>query len=418
MIAKASAISHGGNALRYAVDKEMADIVKVNHMPDNISSTAMWARMTGTQKFFEYKRRHGRPLMNTAIRIEVSPEGEDTAGWSLDEWRRLAEDFIREFDNAVVRNSKGRRLTGRCNLVGSQYVAALHRDSKSGIRHLHIIASRIDMDGNTNDAGFIGERAVAAAAAINRQRGWKDVNDISRQNRDRIALDCRQALKRMERFSWDAYVGSLEAMGYDVRLRKDGNGTVRGYTVRSGNSIYKSSEIGKGRALMPSRILQTWMTLHNEVLRAADHNGDEEDDIRRQPQTPVTASPPAAGRKENRIRLVDIFDEASDRHHHVSISDEAYGVIDSIASKDGDGDGDYGDGEMPAKESVMKTALLLYAGYVEEACFIAKQSGGGGGQAPEKRKDEDDDELIWARRCALAARALCRPLKITYRRKQ
>lgn len=417
MIAKASAISHGGNALRYAVDKEGADIVKVNGLPDDISSTAMWSIMTTAQKFFEYKRRHGRPLTNTAIRIEVSPEGEDTAGWTLDEWRRLAEDFIREFDNAVVRNNKGRRLTGRCNLGGSQYVAALHRDSKSGIRHLHIIASRIDMDGNTNDAGFIGERAVAAAAAVNRQRGWKDPNDINRQNRDRIALDCRQALKRMERFSWDAYVGSLEEMGYGIRLRRDSNGTVRGYTVRSGNSIYKSSEIGKGRVFMPSRILQTWMKLHSEPLNVAVYDENEEDDVRRQPQTSVTASPPAAERKENRIRLIDIFDETYKRHYYVNISNKAYGVIDSIASKDEDGDGDYGDGEKPARESVIRTALLLYAGYVDEACHMAEQSGGGGGQAPERRKDKNDDVLFWARRCALAARALCRPPKRTYRRK-
>ena len=37
MIAKASTISHGANAIRYSVNKEKADIVKANLLPDDIS---------------------------------------------------------------------------------------------------------------------------------------------------------------------------------------------------------------------------------------------------------------------------------------------------------------------------------------------------------------------------------------------
>ena len=37
MIAKASTISHGANAIRYSVNKEKADIVKANFLPDDIS---------------------------------------------------------------------------------------------------------------------------------------------------------------------------------------------------------------------------------------------------------------------------------------------------------------------------------------------------------------------------------------------
>ena len=35
MIAKASTISHGANAIRYSVNKEKADIVKANFLPDD-----------------------------------------------------------------------------------------------------------------------------------------------------------------------------------------------------------------------------------------------------------------------------------------------------------------------------------------------------------------------------------------------
>ena len=52
MIAKAATISHGGNAVRYSVNKDKADIVKVNFLPDDISAEAMYQRMVLKQKEF------------------------------------------------------------------------------------------------------------------------------------------------------------------------------------------------------------------------------------------------------------------------------------------------------------------------------------------------------------------------------
>ena len=55
MIAKAKVISHGANAIRYSVDKDKAEIVKTNLLPNDIAPTAMWARMLALQKRFEDK---------------------------------------------------------------------------------------------------------------------------------------------------------------------------------------------------------------------------------------------------------------------------------------------------------------------------------------------------------------------------
>ena len=41
MIILAKAVSYGGNAVRYALEKEKAKLVKVNHMPDGIEPTAV-----------------------------------------------------------------------------------------------------------------------------------------------------------------------------------------------------------------------------------------------------------------------------------------------------------------------------------------------------------------------------------------
>lgn len=50
-------------------------------------------------------------------------------------------------------------------------------------------------------------------------------------------------------------------------LQKDSQDVVRGYSIKKGNSTYKSSSLGKGRNLMPSKIEATWNELHKEVLQ-------------------------------------------------------------------------------------------------------------------------------------------------------
>ena len=253
MIAKAKVISHGANAIRYSVDKDKAEIVKTNLLPEDISPTAMWARMLALQKKFEDKLNRYHPLKRNMIRIEVSPTSEETQGWTMENWQELADDFIREFD-AVDLSAKSKRKSAKAtNLKDSQYVVALHHDSKSGIMHLHIDTNRIDMRGNVNDAHYIYERAMAAAAKVGQQRGWKDAQEVSRQNKDAITNDCLSVLAKMPYFDWGLYTKCLTQMGYDVKLQSDNKGQVRGYAIKRGNSIYKSSELGKGRCLMPSK---------------------------------------------------------------------------------------------------------------------------------------------------------------------
>ena len=262
MIGKASVITHGANAVRYSADKDMAEIVKVNNMPEDITPSAMWSRMMHLQKFYEAKLSRHHPLKNTSIRIELSPTPEESKGWTIDDWRKLAEDYIKEFDLVDLSKRAKRKSAASTNLKGSQYVVSLHRDSKSGILHLHINANRIDMTGNVNDAHFIYERAMAAAAKINQQRGWVDASVISQENKDKITLACHEVLRKMSRFDWNIYAAGLAEHGYHVELKRASDGEVKGYTVAKGNSVYKSSELGKGRKLMPSKILATWRLYH------------------------------------------------------------------------------------------------------------------------------------------------------------
>ena len=408
MIGKASVITHGANAVRYSADKDMAEIVKVNNMPEDITPSAMWARMMHLQKFYEAKLSRYHPLKNTSIRIELSPTPEESKGWTVDDWRKLAEDYIKEFDLVDLSKRAKRKSAASTNLKGSQYVVSLHRDSMSGILHLHINANRIDMMGNVNDAHFIYERAMAAAAKINQQHGWVDASVISQDNKDKITLACHEVLRKMNCFDWNVYAAGLTEHGYHVELKRASDGEVKGYTVAKVNSIYKSSELGKGRKLMPSKILATWRLYHPEATKRT--------------VTPVTPAKPRIQpmpqpkpvvRQPKPVTVVDTpkmhhFDFSTDEFHKypVDISDKALNVINENIVLDKDN-------VFATIEGIQKTALLLFANYLDAATTIAAQNGGGGGSSQTSGwgRDKDEDELSWAHRCAMMANRLCRPRK-------
>ncbi len=56
-------------------------------------------------------------------------------------------------------------------------------------------------------------------------------------------------------------------------------------------------------------------------------------------------------------------------------------------------------------EEIMRCAILLFAGYVDQATMVVGGSGGGGGSSSGLKwgRDDDEDEKSWARRCMLMA---------------
>ena len=202
-----------------------------------------------------------RPLKNNMIRMEISPSREESEGWILEDWKQLAEDFVQAFDRVRLPGEEG-RYRSPCRLANSQYIITLHTDSESGILHLHLDCNRVDMDNCLNSDHRIGIRAKTAAEEINRLRNWKRTEDRFEENKARIKKDCLAALSGMSAFSWEKYSAALEAKGYTVKLKLDASVTVRGYSIQGGNSVYKSSVIG--RDLTPSRIQKTWKKMRPE----------------------------------------------------------------------------------------------------------------------------------------------------------
>ncbi len=399
MVAIATTGSYGGNYLRYSTRKVDADVVKVHKLPEGLSSTTMWEMMEATQLKYRAKLNRHRPLVNTMIKIEVSPSEEESAGWTLEDWIKLTDDFIRAFD-AVDLSGKTKRSSAKStNIRNSQYVAMLHHDSASGILHLHITANRVDMDGNINDDHCIHERAMEAANKITEERGWVQAKVIREQNRSQIYKDCIAILDEMRSFSWERYERAIRSLGYRIEIRRDTNDQVTGYTILKGHSRFKSSELSPSRDITPSRILKTWKELHPE----SQHQSKPVPPVKQPPVATTETKRPQPAPKPKEPEPVRIV------HREITVDRENFSfdvpkpVFDffqrNVPEPEGNPDS--------SREKVLHTALLLFAGYVDGATTVAENCGGGGRSSSDDwGRKPDEDDLRWARRCVQRAQEL------------
>ena len=250
MIGKAKSISHGINGIRYITGEsrnkkhpELIYHVKDNLLPCRLDAQGIWDMM----------KAHA-PKGKNVIRIEISPAKEYTEHFTMEDWQKLWDDFVREFDSMEFKDKHGNVYSHRTNLAGSIYSVWLHLESDGGIPHLHAAVCLKDKEGRTNNDHNIHLRAQYAAERVALQRGWTTAMDIRKSNADEVAGELAGILRSMPSWSWDDYVAKVRAKGYTLEERRDKKGVLRGYTVGVGDVIYKASELGKGRNLMASKI--------------------------------------------------------------------------------------------------------------------------------------------------------------------
>ena len=390
MIAQGEAIAHGAAAIDYSMSKDKAQVVKVNDLPDNIEPLAMWSRMMQLQHYFMKNKGNRKPIERKALRFEISPTIEESKGWTMQDWLRLAEEFIAVLDSIDYRPKNKDVKLKNTNIKNSQYVVSLHFDSKSGIPHLHIVANRIDNMGNTNDAHYIGERAAHAANILNEKYGWVQSMQRREENIKQISDDCLAALKEMPHFDWNTYCRMLRNKGYDIQLKKDSIGKVCGYTIRKGNSIYKSSLLGNSRNLMPSKIEETWRKLHQSSRAEQDSK-----------MTFRTESTNMSSTEKSNSSMV--------YHYSIFVDNQMYEVnipnhIQDIFASE------FATSDDLNISNLAKVAALLFAEYIDAAMSIASSGCGGGSPGTGWGKDKDEDERNWALRCARMAKWLCKPI--------
>ncbi len=416
MIAKCKPIPHGATAMTYNNKKEKAELVGFHGLPADSTADNFWSRMMDFQVMKRMEVQAWKPLKNTALRFEVSPENKYTEDWTLVDWHQLALEFLKEVDGITRRPpKKGKR---QCelkptNLLNSQFVISLHHDSKSGIRHLHILVNRVDMDGQTNDAHYIGERAVEAANRITERRGWDLASDHRAANIEQIYNAAISVLSDIPRFDWADFISRMNVLGYGVKLKFDNSGKIRGMWLTKGHSTYKSSELGHGRNFMPSKIETIWRKLHKVSQQTVGSPAPKVTEPK--PSAAVaTPVPPASTKTQQKEETYNSKDRMgrctitfADKTYTVPITKDTFEHLDlflrqEMKEQDAETDMDI--------TSVAKVALLLFAMYVDAATSISESCGGGGGVSSGWGKRDDEDELKWLRRCARQAVWMCKPM--------
>ena len=418
MIAKATAISHGINALRYITGESAhkKHPEKIHHIATYWFDGAYSARsMLEAIKFkcADYPR-----LKNNIIRIEISPAEEYTRDFTDADWQQLWNEFAAAFDNQEITDERtGKVISPKTKIARSKATVWLHRDSASGIPHLHAAVCRVDELGNLNNDHQIHLRAQRAAERIAKRRGWATANDKRFDHVRQASEDCKYVLETMQHWSWNNYAMLLGLKGYDIRERRDSNGVLHGYTLRKGNVVIKASEL-RGRAFTVSRLEDTWRRLHAQKMQRTSTQANTEttrtsrtqDKQMRQTQIPttpqITATPtqqPAPIPKLNYATLIDYTRYRAGTTSYTLEHDgkeQRYYIPEKVM--------EFFDNEFDYRETanwqeLTNLAVALFIGMAGGPA--SAPSGGGGGSSADNNwgRDKDEDDLRWARRCAKAA---------------
>lgn len=407
MIILVKPAAYGGNAIRYATEKEKAEIIKINHMPQDITPIAMWHRMKMHCDMHKGQHTHGRPMSNFMVTFVISPDPEECKGWTRQDWDNLQKEVLQTLDSVNMRQLPKCKKCKPTNFCNSMNVSALHHDSASGVLHLHLDCCRLDVDGHTNDTNQIHIRCMKAAEIINRRHGWKQPAEIREERRQQIANDCLDVLRQMKSWSLDDYFNMLRTKGYGVVSKADKQGVVHGYTVSVGASTFKASDLDKSRKLQVSRLETTWKQLHrSEAVNISKHSLVS---VSPSPKPNVSIPHPTDCKPAMSIQKSVVEDKPKTTLFKVKAGKETYSldIPDSVkeifsteaALPDNTLWSTVGD--------ITNTAMLLFCGYIDAATTISESCGGGGNSNSKGwGRDKDEDDEMFARRCIAKAKSM------------
>ena len=418
MIMLAKVVPYGGNAVRYALEKEKAKLVKVNHMPEGIDPTAIWYMMKHHCQLHQQDRTVGRSLERLMVQFVISPSKEEATNFTMKDWANLQDESLETLDSVGLIPTDMKKEV-KTNFRNSMNVGGLHSDSKSGTLHLHMDCCRVDLDGNTNDVHDIHKRAMMAAEIINMRHGWKQPKEIRDMRREEIVDFCEYTLQKMQEFDIDFYFKMLRMKGYEVTPRYDKDKKLVGYTIGKNASVFKASEIG--RRFMASQLEATWKKFHPEPSQvrmkpSAPTITSSSSPVRPTAQTMTSAQPKVQTRVQSKpIPSFTIFNiDTPIGSKAVEIPNLVKDIFLNEAQVSDSNDTATVEKVQLDEVNVAHTAMLLFVGYIDAATSMSESCGGGGGSAPESGwgKKDDEDERQYARRCLQMAHSMYKPKSV------
>lgn len=388
MVAKAASISHGINCIRYisgeSKNKENPELiyrVKDNLLPCELDAMGIWDLMKA-----------GAPMKKSVIRMEICPGGEHTENFTMQDWQKLWDDFVREFDKIELEDENGKVYSHKTNIADSIYSVWLHYESDSGIPHLHAAVCRKDRFGMTNNDHNIHIRAQEAAQNVALQRGWITAAEIHRMNADKVADDLTEILRAMPSWSWNDYAARIRAKGYTIMIRPGKKGPY-GYSIGMGKARFKASELGTGRKLTASRIENTWNKLHSQSAEKAKQP------VKHAGTKPVVSKPVVSPDKQ--VTTYTSWQGGTSRYELTHGGKASQFYIPNDVMQVFDDEFDYR--EIVNWQELTDMAVALFVG-LTALDTVSTGSGGGGSSNDDNWRDrKDEDEIERARRCARAA---------------
>lgn len=401
---------------------ELIFFIKHNLMPDYYDAQSMSESMDISR----LRAKTTRPMKKNIIRFEISPEKKYTDHFKDQDWLDLTEKFIEIFDSLEFKDKDGKVYSPKTNIAGSKYMAYLHRESDSGIPHIHLIANRIDEDGNINNDHNLAIRAQQAAERIDRLYGWDTAQEVSERNYAKVSSDCMKVLKAMPIWDIEDYRHRLLDMGYDeVNIRYDSAGKLVGYSIKKGNTYYKASKLGKNRNLSTKKIADTWGKLHEQPKTKIE-----------QPRPHVPSARPIAENNwrnsENRAftysgerqriesqrlkterrllfnpRYLDYCDGMVPRWLDLNGENLRFFIPEYIDSEIND---IFSWREYENSDELTNMALSFFVAYIDGATTVAPGSAGGTSSNLAWGKDPREEELERLRNCASQARKNIKPI--------
>ncbi|TXI89997.1 MAG: hypothetical protein E6Q36_02315 [Chryseobacterium sp.] len=142
---------------------------------------------------------------NKYVTAVISPPKEYSKDLSLEEWGKLAEDYLKK--EGIGKNN--------------QYLVHLHQSTDD--KHLHIIANRIDYHGkNQVTSHHIGERASKHAEVLSKERDWKTVKEITGEKKAEIKNVLLQ--EKGQSRSLQDLISRMDRRGYIMQISENAKG--------------------------------------------------------------------------------------------------------------------------------------------------------------------------------------------------
>ena len=174
--------------------------------------------------------------INNTYSIVLSPSNE----------RSFTNDELRELGREHLKNLG-------FELDNTQYLMTVHRSTDQP--HVHILANRIDMQGNAHKDNFIGKRAQRSAEQIAERLGLTTAKEIQKNkelslepNIKAIRKEIQQAFNQAKQEpDFASFCSKMKSQGIEVREIHNSGGKLQGlrYVHSKSGADLKASEVGK-----------------------------------------------------------------------------------------------------------------------------------------------------------------------------